>query len=304
MSLGRIEQVELRDVWKHEAHNFTKWLAEPENLDLLSEEIDIELSLIDTEYNVGRFNVDIFAEEAGANRKVIIENQLEKTDHDHLGKLITYASGLDAEIIIWIVKEVLEEHQQAIDWLNENTNEKINFFAIKMEVWKIGDSKKAPKFHVISKPNNWTKTVKKSIQKSSLSDTLILQLKFWDSFKEYASERKINLRLRKTYPQHWYDMSFGRKDCHMSLTINSQRNEFACEVYIPNSKETFYQFYDNKDDINIKVSGLEWMELPTKKASRIKKKMNGDFKNQDKWNEYFKWLTNTALEFQETFNQY
>ena len=112
MNLGRIEQVDLREIWRHEATNFTQWLAKPENLDLLSEKIDIELTLIGTEYNVGRFNVDIFAEELGAGRKVIIENQLERTDHDHLGKLITYASGLNAEIIIWIVKDVLEEHQQ------------------------------------------------------------------------------------------------------------------------------------------------------------------------------------------------
>ncbi len=304
MKLGRIEQVDLREIWKHEATNFTKWLAKPENLDLLSEEIDIELSLIDTEYNVGRFNVDIFAEEPSADRKVIIENQLERTDHDHLGKLITYASGLDAEIIVWIVKDVLEEHQQAIDWLNENTDEKINFFAIKMEVWKIGDSEPAPKFHIISKPNNWTKSVKQSVQTSVLTDTKLLQLKFWDGFKQYAENNGLNLRLRKTYPQHWYDLSFGRTDCHISLTINSQKKELACEIYIPNSKETFKQFFDNKEQIDSQIDDLEWMELPTKKASRIKKKTKGDFKKEKKWDEYFEWLGKTAIEFQDTFNKY
>ena len=304
MNLGRIEQVDLREIWKHEATNFTKWLAKPENLDLLSDEIDIELSLIDTEYNVGRFNVDIFAEELSADRKVIIENQLERTDHDHLGKLITYASGLDAEIIIWIVKDVLEEHQQAIDWLNENTDEKINFFAIKMEVWKIGNSEPAPKFHIISKPNNWTKSVKQSVQKTALTETKLLQLKFWDSFKRYAIEKKLNLRLRKTGPQHWYDLSFGRTDCHIALTINSQKKELACEIYIPNSKETFNQFHSDKDEIDNVINQLEWMELPTKKASRIKKKVKGDFTKENKWKEYFEWLGKTAIQFQETFNKY
>lgn len=304
MNLGRIEQVELREIWKHEATNFTKWLAKPENLDLLSEEIDIELSLIDTEYNVGRFNVDIFAEELSADRKVIIENQLERTDHDHLGKLITYASGLNAEIIIWIVKEVLEEHQQAIDWLNENTDEKINFFAIRMEVWKIGNSEPAPKFHIISKPNNWTKSVKQSVQKSALTETKLLQQKFWDNFKQFSQEKKINLRLRKTIPQHWYDLSFGRSDCHIRLTINSHKKELACEIYIPTSKETFEQFHNQKNEIDTKISDLEWMELPTKKASRIKKKTKGYFKNENKWTEYFEWLGKTAIKFQETFNQY
>ena len=304
MKIGRIEQVDLREIWKHEATNFTNWLAKPENLDLLSEEIDIELSLIDTEYNVGRFYVDIFAEEASADRKVIIENQLERTDHDHLGKLITYASGLDAEIIIWIVKDVLEEHQQAIDWLNENTNEKINFFAIKMEVWKIGSSEPAPNFHIISKPNNWTKSVKQSVQTTALTDTRLLQLKFWDNFKQYAQNKNLNLRLRKTYPQHWYDLSFGRTDCHISLTINSQKNELACEIYIPNSKETFRQFYNNKEEIDKQIVGLEWMELPARKASRIKKKTKGDFRKEEKWEEYFEWLGKTSIEFQNTFNKY
>jgi len=304
MKLGRIERVELREIWKHEATNFTKWLAKPENLDLLSEEIDIELSLIDTEYNVGRFNVDIYAEELSADRKVIIENQLERTDHDHLGKLITYASGLDAEVIIWIVKEVLEEHQQAINWLNENTDEKINFFVIRMEVWKIGSSEPAPKFHIISKPNNWTKSVKQSVQKSALTETKLLQLKFWDNFKQYATENNLNLRLRKTGPQHWYDLSFGRTDCYITLTVNSQKKELACEIYISNSKETFVQFYNNREEIDTVINELEWMELPTKKASRIKKKTKGDLSKETKWIEYFEWLGATAVQFQETFTKY
>lgn len=304
MKLGRIKQVELRDIWKHEATDFTKWLAKPENLDLLSEEINIELSPIDTEYNVGRFKVDIYAEEANSDRKIIIENQLEKTNHDHLGKLITYASGLDAEIIIWIVKDVLEEHQQAIDWLNENTNEKLNFFAIKMEVWKIGDSIAAPKFHVISKPNNWTKSVKQSAEKANLTPTKLLQLKFWDGFKAYVSDNNIDIKLRKTNPQHWYDISYGRQDSHISLTINSQKKEFACEIYIPDSQETYQTFSENNNTINTDIPQLIWMELPTKKASRIKKTLKGDFTKENKWIEYFKWLSETVLQFQETFGRY
>lgn len=302
--LGKIEKVELRDVWKYEAKNFTKWLAEPENLNLLSEEIDIELSLIDTEYNVGRFYVDIFAEETGTDKKIIIENQLERTDHDHLGKLITYASGLDAEIVIWIVKEVLDEHQQAIDWLNENTDEKINFFIIKMEVWKIEDSKPAPKFHIISKPNNWTKSVKQSNQSRALTETKLLQLKFWDNFKEYAQEHYQSLRLRKTNSQHWYNLGFGRSDCHIALTINSQTNEIACEIYITDSQETFEQFYTQKEKIETQIPKLDWMELPNRKASRIKTTMKGDFKDETSWNKYFDWLGRTATQFQDVFSRY
>lgn len=304
MKLGKIEQVDVRTIWKHEAIDFTNWLALPENLELLSDEIDIDLALVGTEYNVGRFNVDIFAEETSGDRKIIIENQLERTDHDHLGKLITYASGLDAEIIIWIVKDVLEEHQQAIDWLNEHTDEKINFFAIKMEVWKIGESEPAPKFHIISKPNNWSKSVKQSVQSSTLTDLKQLQLNFWDGFKEFAQLRLPKLRLRKTFPQHWYDISFGRSDCHIGLTINSLKNEIGCEIYIPDSKETFDLFFASKIEIDEKIEGLQWFALENKKASRIRLIKKGDFRKQDKWPEYFEWLFKSMNELDKVFSVY
>ena len=159
MTLSRLTEVDLREVWQNEATDYTNWLANEENLRLLSDEIGIEIVLETTEASIGRFRVDILAKEEITGRKIIIENQLEQTNHDHLGKIITYASGLDAEIIIWIVKDVREEHEKAVNWLNENTDEKINFFAIRMELWKIGDSQIAPKFHVISQPNDWSKDV-------------------------------------------------------------------------------------------------------------------------------------------------
>ncbi len=304
MKLGKIKQVALREIWKHEATNFTKWLAIPENLELLGEELDLDLSLIDTEYGVGRFNVDIYAEETGTGRKVIIENQLEKTDHDHLGKVITYASGLDAEIIIWIVKKVQEEHQQAIEWLNENTNNKINFFAIRMEVWKIGNSDPAPKFQIVSKPNDWTKSIKQKVNNESLTPIKELQLEFWNGFKEYALSNNLNLRLRKTYPQHWYSISFGRSDCHVELTINSVKKELSCEIWISDSKETFHEFKNHKTEIEQSIPNLKWLELPTKKASRIKVTHKGDLKKKDSWPFLHKWLGDNAVLFQDTFNKF
>jgi hypothetical protein len=118
MALSKLKKVNLREEWKHEATDFTNWLAKDENLLLLSEEIGIDISLVQTEASVGQFSVDILAEESNTNRKIVIENQLETTDHDHLGKIITYASGFDAEIVIWIVKGVRDEHKQAVDWLS------------------------------------------------------------------------------------------------------------------------------------------------------------------------------------------
>lgn len=302
MELGKLKKVDLRKAWANEALDFTNWLAEDENLGLLSDEIGIDLQVIKTEASVGKFHVDILAEEENTSRKVIIENQLELTDHTHLGQVITYASGYDAEIIIWIVKDVRDEHKQAIDWLNEHTDEEINFFAIKMELWQIGSSPFAPKFQIISKPNDWAKAIKKSTGQSALTDTKLLQLDFWNKFKEYAQSNNSKLRLRKTFPQHWYDISFGSSDAHLSLTINSQSNQIACEIYIPNSKELFYELEKQKDKIEQELDmKLEWMPLEGKKASRIKASLGADINNSEKWNEYFVWLENTASKFQKVF---
>ena len=305
MQLFKLEKVDLREVWKHEALDFTNWLAKPENLELLSDEIGIDISLIQTEASVGNFNVDILAEEENSGRKIVIENQLESTDHDHLGKIITYASGFDAEIIVWIVKSVRDEHKQAVDWLNEHTDSKINIFAIQMEVWKIADSPYAPKFHVIAKPNDWAKAVKKVTAQSELSDTKMLQLGYWTDFKRYVQDHNGKMKLRKAYPQHWYDISFGSSHAHICLTINSQSEQMSCEIYIDNSKHLFAALYENKDNIESELSEqLVWDELPTKKASRIKLLENGDLSSQENWEQYHSWMLEKATHFQTVFSKY
>jgi hypothetical protein len=305
MDLGQLRKVELRKAWKHEALDFTNWLAQEENLSLLSDEVGVGIRLIQTEAKVGNFSVDVLAEEENSGKKIIIENQLESTNHDHLGKLITYASGHDAEIIIWIVKNVREEHRQAIDWLNEHTDEKANFFAVKLELWQIGDSPYAPKFHIISRPNEWAKAIRKSSAQSELTETKVLQLDFWDKFKEFAQNNKTVLRLRKTYPQHWYDISFGSSEAHIALTLNSQANLMACEIYISDSKELFAELIQYKDQIEEELgTKLEWMELEGKKASRIKLSRDGDMTDSEKWEEFFKWFMMQAENFQKVFGKY
>ena len=145
--LGILNRVDLKEFWKDEAREFTPWLSREENLSLLADTLGLELELVDTEVSVGNFNADIVAKDVLGDRNVIIENQLEKTNHDHLGKIITYASGLDAQVIVWICNKVTEEHRKAVDWLNEITNDKIAFFALEIELWAIDASMPAPKFN-------------------------------------------------------------------------------------------------------------------------------------------------------------
>lgn len=305
MVLSKLKKIDLREEWKHEAADFTNWLAQNENLQLLSEEIGIDITLIQTEASVGKFSVDILAEEENSGRKIVIENQLETTNHDHLGKIITYASGFDAEIVIWIVKDVRDEHKQAVDWLNEHTDEKINIFAIRMELWQIGNSPYAPKFHVVSKPNDWAKAIKKSASRSSdLSDRKLMQLEFWTQFKEYASNHGSPLRLRKAYPQHWYDISVGNSKSHLSLVVDASNEQIRCEFYIPDSKPLFKALHKNKDVIESKLfHELEWMELEGKKASRIRTIHTVDVADNGNWEESFQWLMDTAQQFQTVFSE-
>jgi hypothetical protein len=305
VNLSKLEKVDLREVWKHEALDFTNWLAQPENLELLSDEIGIDIRLIQTEASVGNFNVDILAEEENTGKKIVIENQLETTDHDHLGKIITYASGFDAEVIVWIVKSVRDEHKQAVDWLNEHTDSDVNVFVIQMEAWRIANSPVAPKFHVVAKPNDWAKAVKKATTQNELSDTKLLQLDFWTKFKEYAQEKGGNIKLRKVYPQHWYDISFGSSSAHIALTVNTQSDQIACEIYIPDSKKLFADLYAHKDEIEEELGELlDWHELPEKRASRIKLITSGELANQGDWGSYHAWLLQKVSDFQRVFTKF
>ncbi len=229
--LGKINRVDLRKVWNHEARHFTNWLAE--NLDILGNELGVNINLIETEASVGKFSVDILAEEEISGKKIVIENQLEPTDHEHLGKIITYAAGLDAGFVVWVVREEREEFRRAIDWLNEHTDDEISFFLVRVELWKIDNSLPAPKFEVLSKPNDWAKFVKSSLM-GSTSETKIKQKEFWNGFKKYAQEHNTILKLGRTpRPQQWYDISIGFSSlAHIALTINSLDGSLRVELYI------------------------------------------------------------------------
>lgn len=306
MKLGKLKKLDLRSYWQHEAFNFTKWLAEPENLGELSDEIGIGIEGVQTEANIGRFHVDILAQEENTGRTIIIENQLEQTDHAHLGQLITYAAGKKAEYIIWIVREVREEHTQAIDWLNEHTDDEINFFLVRVELWQIGESLPAPKFTILCRPNDWAKSVRGGTLPGDLSDTKTMQLDFWQQLREYAAEVKSELKLRSPRPQHWYDISIGRADCHLALIANTVDRQVGCECYIPNDKELFQRFLKNKDAIEkelLVTEPLQWQELPEKKASRIRVLHPIDFNKQDR-KEAFDWLIKTATKFKKVFPKY
>lgn len=302
--LSKLKKVDLRDVWGHEALDFTNWIAQQENLDALSDEIGVDIKWIKTEANVGKYNVDILAEEEATGRKIIIENQLEDTNHDHLGKIITYASGYDAEIIIWIVRNVRDEHQKAIEWLNEHTDEKISFFLIKIEIWQIDGSNPAPKFEIIVSPNEWAKAIKASPSNGELTDTKLQQLEFWNKFKNSVRKKDTRIRLQTPRPQHWYTVSMGSSDAHVALTINSRENLMGCEVYINRNKELFNFLRERKNEIEKEIGEtIEWVDAAVASRIKIKKEVSGVF-DQVEAEKYFVWLYEKTILFQKIFGKY
>lgn len=304
-TLGKIERIDdLRSIWQHEARDFTKWLAQEENLALLSEAIGIDISLEERESAVGDFNVDLFAEEEGSGRKIVIENQLEDTNHDHLGKIITYASGKGAEVIIWIVKHARDEHKQAIEWLNQHTDENVGFFLVEIELWRINDSLPAPKFNVIEKPNDWAKTMKVV---SGLSAHHKMQLDFWQSFAEYAFKRedfKKTFSRRKAQPQHWYDVSVGSSVYHITFTINSQKKKIGAEIYVHDHKETYEQFKSRATEIEQEL-GVDIIWREANKDCRILILHDGDVKKgPDSWEAYFDWFCDMGIKLRKIALKY
>ncbi len=298
--IAKLKKVELRSVWGHEASDFTNWLSQEENLGMLSDELGITLKLIQTEANVGRYNVDILAEEENTGRKVIVENQLEDTNHDHLGKIITYASGYDAEVIVWIVKDYREEHQKAIDWLNEHTDEKICFYLLRLELWQIGNSDPAPKFEVIAKPNEWAKAIKTSTA-GEYTETKIKQFEFWSSFKNYVKEQDPKLKLQSPKYQHWYDVSMGSSEAHIALTANSKENEVTCGLYINKNKDLYKFLLANKDKFEQRINQkIDWIDAAISSRVVLKKQFEDILDTEDKI-PVFEWLYANIILLQKIF---
>jgi hypothetical protein len=202
-----MERVDLRAIWTSESGDFTPWLAKEENLRLLGEAIGMELECEAQEKDVGPFRADILCKETNSDHWVLIENQLERTDHTHLGQLLTYAAGLKAVTIVWIANTFTEEHRAALDWLNEITDERFSFFGLEIELWRIENSPVAPKLNIVCKPNDWSKQATQAAE-GELSETSQLYREYWQAFKEYLEETKSPIGMRKPLVDR-HTLTFG-----------------------------------------------------------------------------------------------
>lgn len=295
--LGRLHRVDLRDIWKTEAQAFTPWLARTENLTVLAETLNTELELEAEEKVVGPFRADILAKSADDDSWVLIENQLEKTDHLHLGQLMTYAAGLQAVTIVWIAAQFVEEHRAALDWLNDITDEKFRFFGLEVELWRIGDSPAAPKFNIISKPNEWTRSIgkaKRQIESEALTEARAKQLKYWETFRDYLIEAGSPLRPQKPFPQHWTNYGVGRSGFVLGALLNTQGARIGVEVYVSHrhAKRAFRMLELQKSEIERELGfAMDWEYLPERKGCRIIHYRDGlDPMDEATWPEGMAWL--------------
>jgi hypothetical protein len=297
--LGRLQKIDLREVWLSESGQFTPWLAQAENLKLLSETIGLDLECEAQEKEVGPFRADILCKDTATDAWVLIENQLERTDHCHLGQLLTYAAGLDAVTIVWVAERFTEEHRATLDWLNERTDEKITFFGLEVELWRIGDSPVAPKFNIVSKPNDWTRSVQQAAQ-GEVSEHNQFQLRFWTAFKDYMEERQSFVKCQKPYPQHWMNHALGRAGLHLTSiisTLNSEPGgkgpEIRAELYLNGNKakQDFADLEKRKSEIENNLGFvLRWHNPEGKKACRLAVRQDADFLNEALWPQQFEWL--------------
>lgn len=306
MAIGKLEEVDIRELWKHEQYDFSEWLSKKENIEKLNDILGLTLVDISKETYVGSYRCDLFAKDETTGIKVIIENQLEMSNHDHLGKIITYASGLDAKVIVWIVKEAREEHRSAIEWLNNNTNSNINFFLIEIHAYKIGNSDNAPMFQVIEQPNDFIKNNKSINSNDTMNKSQSQRLEFWNQFNNVLVERDKPFNVRKATTDHWYNVAIGTSDAHIDITLVNKDSVIGVELYITDNKEFFDKLYQRKDEIENDLGfKLDWRRLNNSKASRIVTFIKGlNFDDHSNYNELINKTIDLAVLMRDTFKKY
>ena len=306
MGIGKLKEVDIRELWKHEQYDFSEWLSKKENIENLNEILGLTLIDISKETYVGAYRCDLFAKDETTGIKVIIENQLEVSNHDHLGKIITYASGLDAKVVVWIVKEAREEHRSAIEWLNNNTNSNVNFFLIEIHAYKIGESDPAPMFQVVEQPNDFIKNNKSTNRDESMNKSQSQRIEFWNQFNNVVIERGKPFNIRKATTDHWYNVAIGTSDAHIDITLVNKDSLIGVELYITDNKELFDKLYERKDESEQELGfNLDWRRLDNSKASRIVYHIKGlNFDDHSNYNELMNKTIDLAVLMRNVFKKY
>lgn len=287
MKLGKLTEVDVRTIWPHEQYDFSKWLASEENIQELGDLLNLTLTEVETEKFVGSYRCDIIAKDELTGKNVLIENQLEQTNHDHLGKIITYASGLDVSVIVWIVADAREEHASAIEWLNKHTTDDVAFFLIEIHAFTIEGSSPAPMFKIIEQPNDFAKNAKSYAEKGKLSESQTCRLEFWNQFNDVIDQRGKPFNKHKATTDHWYTVAVGSSKCYISIDLVNKDHKIRVGLWIPDNKDFYDTLFTHKAEIEKAFGGqLDWDRLDGKKSSIVSIDIKGlNFKKQDNYPE-------------------
>lgn len=317
-SLGRLKKVDLRDAWQSEAGDFTPWLAQDANIALLGDAIGMELEVEAQEKDVGPFRADILCRNTGEDDHwVLIENQLERTDHTHLGQLLTYAAGLNTVTIVWIAARFTDEHRATLDWLNDITDDHFAFFGLEVELWRIGESPAAPKFNMVSKPNDWSRSVASAAQRiaeTPVTETQQLQLEFWAGFREHMLAKGSPVRPTRPLKQSWMWMAIGRTWSQLQATISTYNSEtdtwgggeLRAELYLSgaDAKTYFHLLAREKDAIEADFGEpLTWYTKDNVKSCRIGVMRKADLQDTEGRTDQFEWLRIKLEALNATFRE-
>lgn len=301
-----LEKRPVREYWADEARDFTPWLAErieDEDPSEVEDLIELDLTLKGTEQSVGKYSLDILAE-AEDGRTVVIENQLEASDHDHLGKCLAYASGVDADIVLWLSPTFNDEHSDAFQWLNDHTQEGVDLFAIRLEVWQIGESDPAVQFTAVEEPSEWKAQAQISIE---LTDAEKTYLGFWTEFRNTIEDSETPLSARKPFPENWYNNPIGRNDMKLQFKTSVRDNLAAAQLVIDDNSEAFEALNRDAGAISEKIQGeVEWHpveESPDRSnRSRITVKREANIEDEAQWPEYHDWLLQRGTELHDALS--
>lgn len=295
--LGKLQRLSAREAWAHEATHFTPWLLE--NASVLGEVLGMDLELNFAEHSVGNFSLDLIGTDLATGETVIVENQLEKSDHSHLGQLLTYASGTDAATVVWVADAFRAEHRAALDWLNERTDERTRFFGVEVSAVRIDDSPLAPLFELTVAPNDWQKEVRSQAAATGLSIRQESYREFWGLFLDLLQQQHPGwTNTRKPLPQSWMVLPAGVSAA--SYVVASGRDQLRVEIYFSSSsaevnEENFHALLKHKDQFESAFGDpLLWDPLEGKKACRVSFSRAGDIMDQHEWPEYAQWYVDTV----------
>lgn len=305
LELGKLQRVDLRNVWKHEAINFTPWLVG--HIDLLGEILGLELQVVGREQAVGDFSVDILARDLGRNKLVVIENQLEETDHTHLGQLITYAAGLEASVVIWVSREIREEHRQALDWLNRGDGATTEYFGVVVELLQIDASKPAVNLRVVASPNKWSRRSLRAAATDDPSGKYALYQQFFQRLIDDLREKHRFTNARAGQPQNWYTFSSGTSGFQYGVSF-AAGGRVRAEIYIDLGESAqnvaaLEALRADKESLEQAFGeSLEWEPLEGKRACRIAVYRPGTIEDSaESLEEYHRWAVERLLRFKRVF---